>query len=110
MAPPLAHSRELHAQDAVYREPVITQPPQSLVPPAHKREMPREALVTVSHRDYHMPTTVHKDYIQPPAAHSTRADLQRDSHHSNKTWQTSNQQMQQGYRYVALDLKGGMLE
>jgi hypothetical protein len=102
MAPPLAHSRELHAQDAVYREPVITQP-QSLVPPAHKREMPREALVTVSHRDYHMPTAVHKDYIQPPAAHSTRADLQRDSHHSNKTWQTSNQQMQQGYRYVSLN-------
>ncbi|XP_059483910.1 homeodomain-interacting protein kinase 2 isoform X2 [Neocloeon triangulifer] len=97
MAPPAAHSRELHSQETVYREPVITQQPQSIVQP-HKREMPREALVTVSHRDYHMPTAVHKDYIQPPAAHTTRSDLQRESHHSNKSWQSSNQQMQQGYR------------
>jgi hypothetical protein len=50
MAPPAAHSREL----IPHREAVITQPSQSSQ--AHKREIPREALV-VSHRDYHMPTT-----------------------------------------------------
>jgi hypothetical protein len=100
MAPPAAHSREMHVQDTVYREPVITQqPPQALVSSVHKREVPREALVTVSHRDYHLPNTLHKDYIQPPAAHSTRSDLQRDSHHTKQTWQAANQQMQQGYRY-----------
>ncbi|XP_065343539.1 homeodomain-interacting protein kinase 2 isoform X2 [Cloeon dipterum] len=98
MAPPVAHSREIHPHEVVYREPVITQQPQSVVPPAHKREINREAVVTTSHRDYHMPAAVHKEYILPPAAHTTRSDLQRESHIANKSWQPGGQQVQNAYR------------